>query len=148
MMQDEITREYCSASRQSHHPYEAYEKVWSAWAGCGCWCRRRTAATAASFDYALMREGLARYGFADFATAFMVSTFTAMNICKFGTREQQERFLPAFMKGDIRFLDLHLLEPSAGSDAANTRTRSEETPEGWRKHGQKLWCPAPPPATR
>ena len=36
------------------------------------------------FDYALLCEGLARYGF-DFATAFMVSTFTAMNIVKFGT---------------------------------------------------------------
>ena len=50
------------------------------------------------FDYALMCEGLARYGF-DFATAFMVSTFTAMNICKFGTKDQQDRLLPAFMTG-------------------------------------------------
>jgi len=43
------------------------------------------------------------------------------------------------MKGDIRF-SISISEPSAGSDAANTRTRSEETPEGWRITGQKLWC--------
>ena len=138
-MQDEITREYvreCDVNR--NYPYEAYEKV----ARMG-WLRllvpeENGGDGGSIFDYALMCEGLARYGF-DFATAFMVSTFTAMNICKFGTREQQERFLPAFMKGDIRF-SISISEPSAGSDAANTRTRSEETPEGWRITGQKLWC--------
>lgn len=139
VMQDEITREYvreCDIHR--NYPYEAYEKV----ARMG-WLRllvpeENGGDGGSIFDYALMCEGLARYGF-DFATAFMVSTFTAMNICKFGTREQQERFLPAFMKGDIRF-SISISEPSAGSDAANTRTRSEETPEGWRITGQKLWC--------
>ncbi len=139
VMQDEITREYvreCDISRT--YPYEAYEKV----ARMG-WLRllvpeENGGDGGSIYDYALMCEGLARYGF-DFATAFMVSTFTAMNICKFGTREQQERFLPAFMKGDIRF-SISISEPSAGSDAANTRTRSEETPEGWRITGQKLWC--------
>jgi acyl-CoA dehydrogenase len=139
VMQEEITREYvreCDTNRQ--YPYEAYEKV----ARMG-WLRllvpeENGGDGGSIFDYALMCEGLARYGF-DFATAFMVSTFTAMNICKFGTREQQERFLPAFMKGDIRF-SISISEPSAGSDAANTRTRSEQTPEGWRITGQKLWC--------
>jgi alkylation response protein AidB-like acyl-CoA dehydrogenase len=139
VMQEEITREYvreCDINR--NYPYEAYEKV----ARMG-WLRllvpeEHGGDGGGIFEYALMCEGLARYGF-DFATAFMVSTFTAMNICKFGTHEQQERFLPAFMKGDIRF-SISISEPSAGSDAANTRTRSEETPEGWRITGQKLWC--------
>ena len=139
VMKEEITREYvrqCDMDRQ--YPYEAYEKA----AKMG-WLRllvpeEHGGDGGTIFDYALMCEGLARYGF-DFATAFMVSTFTAMNICKFGTKEQQERFLPAFMKWDIRF-SISISEPSAGSDAANTRTRSEHTPEGWRINGQKLWC--------
>ena len=139
VMKEEITREYvrqCDMDRQ--YPYEAYEKA----AKMG-WLRllvpeEHGGDGGTIFDYALMCEGLARYGF-DFATAFMVSTFTAMNICKFGTKEQQERFLPAFMKGVIRF-SISISEPSAGSDAANTRTRSEHTPEGWRINGQKLWC--------
>ncbi|MGV3572366.1 MAG: acyl-CoA dehydrogenase family protein [Ramlibacter sp.] len=139
VMLEEITREYvreCDINR--NYPYEAYEKV----AKMG-WLRllvpeENGGDGGSIFDYALMCEGLARYGF-DFATAFMVSTFTAMNICKFGTREQQEQYLPAFMKGDIRF-SISISEPSAGSDAANTRTRSEQTAEGWRITGQKLWC--------
>lgn len=139
VMQEEITREYvreCDTNRE--YPYEAYDKV----AKMG-WLRllvpeENGGDGGSIFDYALMCEGLARYGF-DFATAFMVSTFTAMNISKFGTREQQERYLPAFMKGDIRF-SISISEPSAGSDAANTRTRSEQTAEGWRITGQKLWC--------
>ena len=81
VMQEEITREYvreCDINR--NYPYEAYEKV----ARMG-WLRllvpeEHGGDGGSIFDYALMCEGLARYGF-DFATAFMVSTLTAMNIC-------------------------------------------------------------------
>jgi alkylation response protein AidB-like acyl-CoA dehydrogenase len=139
VMQEEITREYvreCDINRT--YPYEAYEKV----AKMG-WLRllvpeENGGDGGSIFDYALMCEGLGRYGF-DFATAFLVSTFTAMNICKFGSRAQREQYLPAFMKGDIRF-SISISEPSAGSDAANTRTRSEQTEQGWKITGQKLWC--------
>ncbi len=139
VMQEEITREYvreCDMERK--YPYEAYEKV----ARLG-WLRLLVPEENGGdggniFDYALMCEGLGRYGF-DFATAFMVSTFTAMNIVKFGTPEQQERFLPAFMKGEIRF-SISISEPSAGSDAANTRTRAERRDNQWVITGQKLWC--------
>ena len=139
VMLEEVTREYvrqCDIDRT--YPYEAYAKV----AKLG-WLRLLIPEAQGGdggtiFDYALMCEGLARYGF-DFATAFMVSTFTAMNIVKFGTKEQQERFLPAFMRGDIRF-SISISEPSAGSDAANTRTRAEPVDAGWSITGQKLWC--------
>lgn len=139
VMLEEVTREYvrqCDIDRT--YPYAAYAKV----AKLG-WLRLLIPEAQGGdggtiFDYALMCEGLARYGF-DFATAFMVSTFTAMNIVKFGTKEQQERFLPAFMRGDIRF-SISISEPSAGSDAANTRTRAEPVDAGWSITGQKLWC--------
>ena len=73
VMQQEITREYvrqCDIDRS--YPYEAYDKV----AKLG-WLRllipeARGGDGGTIFDYALMCEGLARYGF-DFATAFMVS---------------------------------------------------------------------------
>jgi alkylation response protein AidB-like acyl-CoA dehydrogenase len=139
VMQEEITREYvrhCDTERA--YPYEAYEKV----AKLG-WLRllipeEQGGDGGTIFDYALMCEGLARYGF-DFATAFMVSTFTGMNIVKFGTPQQQEKYLPAFMRGDLRF-SISISEPSAGSDAASTRTRAEHGDHGWTIRGQKLWC--------
>lgn len=138
-MEKEVGCDYvlrCDTARE--YPYEAYEKV--AKAG---WLRllipeEQGGDGGGIFDYALMCEGLARYGF-DFATAFMVSTFTAMNIVKFGTKQQQEKYLPAFMRGDIRF-SISISEPSTGSDAASTRTRAVQNEGGWVITGQKLWC--------
>jgi len=139
VMEKEVTREYvrqCDIDRQ--YPYEAYEKI----ARMG-WLRllipeEQGGDGGTIFDYALMCEGLARYGF-DFATAFMVSTFTAMNIVKYGTPEQREKYLVPFMKREVRF-SISISEPSAGSDAANTKTRAEADGDHWTIRGQKLWC--------
>lgn len=138
-MEKEIGADYvlrCDTARE--YPYEAYEKVAKA-----NWLRMLIPESYGGdggtiFDYALMCEGMARYGF-DFATAFMVSTFTAMNIVKFGTPQQREKYLPAYMKGEIRF-SISISEPSAGSDAASTRTRADAGENGWTITGQKLWC--------
>ena len=139
VMKDEITCAYvreCDTERR--YPYEAYEKV----AKLG-WLRllipeEQGGDGGTIFDYALMCEGLARYGF-DFATAFMVSTFTAMNLVKFGTQAQRDAYLGPFMRGERRF-SISISEPSAGSDAANTRTRAERDGGDWVINGQKLWC--------
>jgi alkylation response protein AidB-like acyl-CoA dehydrogenase len=139
VMQEEITCEYVrQRDTERTYPYEAYDKI----ARLG-WLRllipeEQGGDGGTIFDYALMCEGLARYGF-DFATAFMVSTFTGMNIVKFGTPQQKEKYLPAFMRGELRF-SISISEPSAGSDAASTRTRADHGPNGWTIRGQKLWC--------
>jgi alkylation response protein AidB-like acyl-CoA dehydrogenase len=85
-----------------------------------------------------MCEGLAKYGF-DFSTGLMVATFTAMNVEKFGTPEQKERYIQPFLDGDIRF-SISISEPGAGSDAASTKTRARRDGNGWVVNGQKLWC--------
>lgn len=139
VMEKEVTREYvrqCDIDRR--YPYEAYEKI----ARLG-WLRllipeEEGGDGGSILDYALMCEGLARYGF-DFATAFMVSTFTAMNIVKYGTPAQRDQYVAPFMKGEIRFA-ISISEPSAGSDAANTRTRADLEGDQWIIRGQKLWC--------
>jgi len=138
-MEREIGREYirkCDGNRE--YPYEGYAKI----AGQD-WLRLLIPEDHGGFggtifDYALMCEALSRYGF-DFATGFMVSTFTAMNIVKFGTPSQKERYLEPFMTGKLRF-SISISEPQAGSDAANTRTRAIADGDGWRLRGQKLWC--------
>jgi alkylation response protein AidB-like acyl-CoA dehydrogenase len=135
----EIGRDYirrCDMERA--YPYEGYAKV-----AQQDWLRLLIPEDLGGhggsiFDYALMCEALARYG-ADFATAVMISTFTAMNIVKFGTAQQKEKYLEPFMKGSIRF-SISISEPQAGSDAANTRTRATTDGDGWRLRGQKLWC--------
>lgn len=138
-MEREIGREYirkCDANRE--YPYEGYEKI-----ARQDWLRLLIPEDHGGFggtifDYALMCEALSRYGF-DFATGFMVSTFTAMNIVKFGTDEQKATYLEPFMRGEIRF-SISISEPQAGSDAANTRTRAVRDGDGWVLRGQKLWC--------
>ena len=139
LMEKEIGREYirtCDMNRE--YPYKGYEAIVKQ-----DWLRLlipedHGGLGGTIFDYALLCEGLARYGF-DFATAFMVSTFTAMNIVKFGTDAQKAKYLEPFMRGDIRF-SISISEPQAGSDAASTRTRAIVDGDGFLLRGQKLWC--------
>jgi len=139
LMEKEIGREYirtCDMNRE--YPYKGYEAIVKQ-----DWLRLlipedHGGLGGTIFDYALLCEGLARYGF-DFATAFMVSTFTAMNIVKFGTDAQKAKYLEPFMRGDIRF-SISISEPQAGSDAASTRTRAIADGDGFLLRGQKLWC--------
>ena len=139
LMEKEIGREYirtCDVNRE--YPYKGYEAIVKQ-----DWLRLlipedHGGLGGTIFDYALLCEGLARYGF-DFATAFMVSTFTAMNIVKFGTDAQKAKYLEPFMRGDIRF-SISISEPQAGSDAASTRTRAIPDGDDFLLRGQKLWC--------
>jgi len=136
---EEIGREYirkCDTDRA--YPYEAYDKVAKAgWLGI-LFSEENGGLGGDIMDYALMCEGLAKYGF-DFATSLMVATFTAMNIEKFGSDEQKEQYIAPFLSGDIRF-SISISEPSAGSDAASTRTRAKRDGDEWVVNGQKLWC--------
>ncbi|UOA17202.1 acyl-CoA dehydrogenase family protein [Sulfitobacter dubius] len=138
-MDHEVTREYirdCDMKRA--YPYEAYQKI----AGEG-WLRLLIPEDHGGyggdiFDYALMCEGLGKFGF-DFATSVLVPTFTAMNIVNFGDDAQKSDYLERFMSGSIRF-SISISEPNAGSDAASTRTRARREGEDYVIKGQKLWC--------
>jgi len=138
-MDEQITLEYirkCDGARE--YPYEGYAKL----AAAG-WLRllipeEYGGSGGTVLDYALMCEGLGKYGF-DFAAAVVVPTFTAMNIVKFGSDQQKENFLEPFMSGQRRF-SISISEPSAGSDAAATRTRARREGDHYVLRGQKLWC--------
>ena len=139
LMEREIGREYirtCDMNRE--YPYKGYEAI-----AKQDWLRLLIPEDHGGFggtifEYALLCEGIARYGF-DFATAFMVSTFTAMNIVKFGNDEQKAKYLEPFMRGELRF-SVSISEPQAGSDAASTRTRAIVDGDDFLLRGQKLWC--------
>ncbi|KAJ5948631.1 hypothetical protein N7454_001938 [Penicillium verhagenii] len=59
-------------------------------------------------------------------------------IAKFGTAEQQRRWLPGVAKGDIRFC-LGITEPDAGSDVANIRTTARREGDHYVVNGAKKW---------
>ncbi|WP_411823237.1 acyl-CoA dehydrogenase family protein [Leptospira sp. 'Mane'] len=62
----------------------------------------------------------------------------AMPIVFQGTEEQKKRFLPKLASGEW-IAGFALSEPSSGSDAASLLTRAEETPDGWKLNGSKMF---------
>lgn len=59
-------------------------------------------------------------------------------ILRYGTPEQQERYLPPMARGEL-FACIGLSEPNAGSDLAAVRTSARRTDKGWVLNGQKIW---------
>jgi alkylation response protein AidB-like acyl-CoA dehydrogenase len=63
---------------------------------------------------------------------------TAPALLRYGTEEQEQRYLPAIARGEC-FFAIGLSEPDAGSDLAAVRTRATRAPGGWELTGTKVW---------
>ena len=79
------------------------------------------------------------------ARACMAATFALNNtqssivrIAREGTPDQQERFLPGLLSGELVSAP-SLTEPGAGSDATAMATLATRTEGGWRINGAKAW---------
>ena len=78
------------------------------------------------------------------APALLIGAWVVPALVGYGTPAQQERFLPATLRGEITWCQL-FSEPGAGSDLAGLTTRAErvtgagEGAGGWRLTGQKVW---------
>jgi alkylation response protein AidB-like acyl-CoA dehydrogenase len=138
-MEKEVGREYTRKHDESREfPDEAYRKI----ADRG-WLGLLVPEEFGGLDadpvmYAIFCEAIAKYSL-DFAACVMTSMFTATNIAKHGTREQQEKYLPGFLEGRTRF-SVSISEPGAGSDAAAVSTRAVLEDGHWILNGNKTWC--------
>lgn len=90
-------------------------------------------------EAALMMQAVTESG-AGFsgASAIHLNIFGLMPIVKFGTKEQQARFLPPVIAGTDRAC-FAVTEPNSGLDTASLETRAERTNTGYRIRGRKIW---------
>ena len=81
------------------------------------------------------------------APALLIGAWVVPALAGYGSPAQQERFLPATLRGEITWCQL-FSEPGAGSDLAGLTTRAEradgeghngQAGGGWRLTGQKIW---------
>ncbi|MEP6623127.1 MAG: acyl-CoA dehydrogenase, partial [Acidimicrobiia bacterium] len=68
----------------------------------------------------------------------MIGAWALPPLMVYGTVEQQQRWIPPTIHGDITWCQL-FSEPGAGSDLAGLTTRAERIEGGWLVNGQKVW---------
>jgi alkylation response protein AidB-like acyl-CoA dehydrogenase len=69
---------------------------------------------------------------------YMNVNWIGPTLMRFGTDEQQERYIPPMARGETLWCQ-GFSEPEAGSDLASLRTRAEKHGSGYRINGQKIW---------
>ncbi|MEU7898855.1 acyl-CoA dehydrogenase [Nonomuraea sp. NPDC049152] len=67
-----------------------------------------------------------------------IAAWAVPSIVRYGTREQQDRFLPRTFTGEIVWCQL-FSEPGAGSDLAGLSTKAVRVEGGWSISGSKIW---------
>ncbi len=72
------------------------------------------------------------------ASAVHLNIFGPMPIVKFGTKEQQQRFLPRLISGQDKSC-FAVTEPNSGLDTASLQTKAEKRGDTYIVHGRKIW---------
>lgn len=138
-MESEVGRDYTRAHDASREfPEDAYRKV-AEQGWLGILVPEEDGGLALDpVMYAIFVEAISKFSL-DFTACFITSMFTLQNIATNGTPAQKAKYIPGFLKGDLRF-SVSISEPGAGSDAAAVRTKAVREGDEWVINGNKIWC--------
>jgi acyl-CoA dehydrogenase len=106
------------------------------WAGV-TWPKRFGGRGGRSIEQLIFNQEQSRFGVSTGAVMISVG-MVGPTIIAHGTPEQQERFLPSILRGDVLWCQL-FSEPDAGSDLAGLTTRAVRDGKEWVIDGQKVW---------
>ena len=67
-----------------------------------------------------------------------IGAWVVPSLASYGSQEQQQRFLPGTLRGEIVWCQL-FSEPGSGSDLASLQMRAVRADGGWKLTGQKTW---------
>jgi alkylation response protein AidB-like acyl-CoA dehydrogenase len=95
------------------------------------WGRDASAVEQLVIDQELAAAGIKRRD-------LVIGAWAAPTLVAHGTSEQQERFVPQTLRGEVVWCQM-FSEPGAGSDLASLQTRAVKVEGGWRVTGQKVW---------
>jgi len=90
------------------------------------------------FESVLLAEQLAMVSGSWRVPLNMQNIGPSITVNKFGTKEQKERFIPAWVKGES-FGFFAITEPNSGSDVAGMGTTAIDRGDHWELNGQKMW---------
>jgi len=90
-------------------------------------------------SYVVVLEELSRADAGVGVTVAVHTSAATLPVLAFGTKEQQERFVPPLARGEALGA-FALTEADSGSDAGALRTNARRDGDGWRLNGSKQWC--------
>lgn len=138
-MEKEVGREYTRQHDQDREfPEEVYQKMAKlGWLGLLV-PEEQGGMETDPIMFAIFCEAIGKYSL-DTAACIMTSMFTATNISRHGTKEQKDRYLVPFLRGEGKF-SISISEPQSGSDAAGARSTARLDGDEWVLNGNKVWC--------
>lgn len=126
------------ANESAHFPHELIAKM----AALGIFGMRLPesvgGSNASAYSYGLVCQELERGDSALRSFASVQSSLCMYPIYRFGSEEQQQKWLPRMAKGEVIGC-FGLTEPDSGSDPSSMKTHAKRSNNGWVLNGSKMW---------
>lgn len=90
-----------------------------------------------AIDRLIIAEEMIKAG-APIAASWFADRQMGPCLIRYGTTDQQERFLPDILAGEVTWC-IGMSEPNSGSDLASVQTFAERDGDEWVINGQKIW---------